>query len=114
MSTQTKYRRVQGRITPEYRVIAETIVGHKLPPSVVIHHHDGHSENNRRSNLVICQDQSYHILLHHRAIALRESGHSHWRKCVFCKKWDDPANLYISPRNKNVKHRECAWLYAQD
>ena len=51
----------------ESRVIAEAVLRKILPGSVVIHHANGKRADNRHENLVICESQSYHILLHNRA-----------------------------------------------
>lgn len=52
-------------------VIAERIFGKPLPTSAVVHHANGDRLDNRPENLVICQDQKYHMLLHRR---MRERG----------------------------------------
>lgn len=50
----------------EHLVIAERALGKQLPASAVVHHVDRNRENNHNSNLVLCQDQAYHLLLHAR------------------------------------------------
>lgn len=50
----------------EHLLIAERALGHRLPKGAVVHHFDGNKRNNARTNLVICEDQSYHRLLHRR------------------------------------------------
>lgn len=77
----------------EYILIAEKALGKYLPNGAVVHHHTS-------SQLVICQDQTYHKLLHRRTDALRNCGHADWRKCWICKKWDDLINLRI-PKSAN-------------
>lgn len=56
----------------EHIVIAESILGKPLPPKAEIHHVNGTRHDNTPSNLVICQDRAYHLLLHRREKALRE------------------------------------------
>lgn len=92
----------------EHIAIAQKALGKELPIGSVVHHENG-SKNS--GSLIICQDQSYHMLLHQRERALKECGHANWRKCKFCKKYDDPINLYISPSRKNVYHRICIKEY---
>lgn len=58
----------------EHVLIAERALGKPLPPGVQVHHVDENRRNNANANLVICQDQSYHHLLHRRARVLRAGG----------------------------------------
>lgn len=51
----------------DHRIIADLALGHPLPASAVMHHVNGIKTDNRNSNLVICENQSYHRLLHRRA-----------------------------------------------
>ena len=50
----------------EHIVIAEKVLGKPLPPKAEIHHVDSNCSNNKNSNLVICENHSYHFLLHKR------------------------------------------------
>ena len=97
---------------PEHTLIAEAVLGKPMPKKAEIHHFDGNRSNNSKNNLVICNDRAYHMLLHMRTTALRECGHAGWRKCYFCKKYDDPNNMYIGPPTKHgpsgqSRHRTC-------
>ena len=60
--------------TYEHRIIAERALGKPLPKGAKVHHVDENERNNAHSNLVICQDQSYHKLLHVRALIVRAGG----------------------------------------
>ncbi len=77
----------------EHIVIAERALGKSLPPKALVHHVNEDSSNNTNSNLVICQNQAYHMLLHARRRALLACGNANWRKCPVCKKYDDPRKL---------------------
>jgi len=55
---------INGKVDRLYRHIAEKALGHPLPPKAEIHHVDGDPLNNEPSNLVICEDRAYHLLLH--------------------------------------------------
>lgn len=70
-------RRVAGRkhgTAHEHVLIAERALGKPLPPRAQVHHVDGDRRNNTPSNLVICQSQSYHSLLHVRMKTIRAGG----------------------------------------
>lgn len=77
---------------------AEQVLGKPLPKGAEVHHHTA-------TELVICPDRAYHMILHQRMRALEECGHAHWRKCVYCKKYDAPENLHIS--KEFPYHRAC-------
>jgi hypothetical protein len=62
-----------GAVEREHRQIAERALGRPLPAKSEIHHVDGDGRNNRPGNLVICEDTSYHQLLHKRA-RIRSAG----------------------------------------
>lgn len=53
-----------------HRQIVENILGISLPSAVEIHHIDYNKANNKKSNLVVCQDRKYHQLLHRRTDTL--------------------------------------------
>jgi hypothetical protein len=93
---------------PEHILIAERALGHSLPRGAIVHHPSHDRREN--SSLVICQDRAYHLLLHKREKALKECGHANWKKCMFCQKWDDPQNLFIS-KSVHIYHSECGQIY---
>lgn len=95
----------------EHILVAENILGKPLPTGACIHHNNEDKTDNQPENLVICQDNAYHKLLHLKMVALKECGHADWRKCKFCQQYDDPNNLYIAPNNKNIRHRACWKTY---
>lgn len=90
----------------EHIIIAEHILGCLLPEGAVVHHVDGNRKNNNMSNLVICQDSAYHTHLHLRMRAYEACGHANWRKCRYCKKWDDTVNMTYSTNGHY--HKACA------
>lgn len=102
---------IKTKRDPIHRSIIEKALGHEIPTGAVSHHVDGNRAHNENSNLVLCDSRAYHMLLHRRRRSSKDCGHAHWRKCGYCKKYDDPVNLYISPKSGNVGHRTCANEY---
>jgi hypothetical protein len=84
----------------EHILIAEKALGKPLPDNAKVHHYSS-------TQLVICQDQAYHMLLHQRQRALEACGHANYRKCLYCKTWDHPKKMYVSPNNKMTFHKSC-------
>ncbi len=95
-------------------ILIEKILGKKLPKDAEVHHINGNKADNRHENLVVCPDQVYHALLHMRQKALEECGNANYFKCWYCKKYDDPKNMYFPSNGKRQRnrgyHRECAVL----
>lgn len=70
----------------EHILVAERAIGHHLQPPVVIHHVNELVTDNNPTNLVICEDQAYHMLLHVRARVLRAGGDPRSQRiCGGCK-----------------------------
>ena len=104
-----KYHQENGDRGFEHSNIAEQAIGKPLPRRAVIHHVDENPNNNNPSNLVICPSQAYHMLLHQRQRALRATGHADWRKCPFCKQYDDPQLMTWD--GNGYRHRKCHAAY---
>ena len=99
----------------EHVLVASRAIGIELPTGAVVHHHDGNGKNNSNANLVVCENQSYHLLLHSRQRALMASGHTDYRICKFCHKWDHPSRLLFnkrkSPYSPTAYHSHCKREY---
>lgn len=80
-----------GNVDYLHRKIAQKILGKKLPPGCIVHHINNEKLN--QASMVICQDQSYHMLLHKRERAYKVCGDPTWRKCGLCKQYDDIKNM---------------------
>ena len=95
----------------EHILLVEDAIGKRLPPGAVIHHVDGNRANNADGNLVVCQDQAYHFLLHRRMDALKACGNANWMRCKYCSSFDDPSNLYVYPDGRKAMHLACGRAY---
>lgn len=105
LSKETKYRKVGNN--NEHILVAERALGRPLPKGAIVHHVDLDGRNNHQSNLVICQDQAFHMLLHKRQRAQDACGNANYLKCEKCKQWDDPGTMYIRHNGKGQWHRAC-------
>lgn len=105
----TMHGRVDGKHKFEHREIVEKIIGKPIPKRAVIHHVNGNGFDNRNCNLVVCDSLSYHSFIHQRTRAFNACGHASWRKCKFCKTYDNPINLHV--KSNNAYHSSCAYDY---
>lgn len=67
--------------------IASRVLGKPLPHGAQVHHVNGDGRDNRHTNLVICQDASYHRLLHVRSRVRDRGGDPNTQRiCTTCKR----------------------------
>jgi hypothetical protein len=96
----------------EHILIVESVLGKEFKHPNRIHHINGDRSDNRKENLVVCENERYHQLLHTRTRALKESGSVNNRKCKFCKCYGEPKELsgYHNPKNgsDDYYHPKCA------
>lgn len=95
----------------EHILIAERALGHYLPGGAAVHHVDGNKSNNTHANLVICQDNVYHALLHKRERAHRATGDPHKRHCPDCDTWKEQEDF---PAKKHGVCKECNIVRTRD
>lgn len=83
----------------EHVIKAESALGKPLPSNAKVHHVDGDGRNNSNTNLVICENQDYHKLIHIRTRVLRAGGDPDMDKmCCMCQR---PQPLDNFHRNKS-------------
>lgn len=99
-----------GEDKREHVAIVEKVLGHPLPPKAEVHHWDGNGTNNAHSNLVVCPDRAYHMLLHQRMRAKAACGNPNWERCVFCKSYGDPAFMGVLNTGMHY-HPDCRKAY---
>ncbi len=90
----------------EYRLKVEKVINRYLIQKEQIHHY---INKDGSFSLVLCPNQQYHTLLHLREEALRYCGHANWKKCSYCKQYDDPKNLSTSKHRSY--HIKCERAY---
>lgn len=90
-----------------YIQMVEQIIGKSLPSKSVIHHINGNRDDNRPRNLVLCQDQAYHMLIHLRMRSIEATGKSNYRMCKYCKKWDSLDKLSTIKKQTTYYHSIC-------
>ena len=95
----------------EHRLVCEDVLGRILKLTETIHHINGDTLDNRNCNLVLCENNSYHTMLHKRQRALESCGNANWLICMYCKEYDDPKNMkiYKIPKTgaNRALHKEC-------
>ena len=106
-----KYKKTSSNYVRDHIFKIENILGRTLPYHAVIHHIDGDTLNNKNCNLIVCENQAYHNLLHKRQRALVGGGDVHMLKCRVCKQYDYPTNMYVHTIGWG-RHRECHRQYA--
>ena len=96
----------QGGVYEHVAVVSRAL-GRAVPLGAVAHHINNIRDDNRPGNLVLLEGPGEHTRLHMREKALAASGHAYWRKCGYCKAYDDPDNLCIRKSGDFAYHRAC-------
>jgi hypothetical protein len=93
--------RAHGGTSKVYQhiLVAEKALGHALPADACVHHVDEVKTNNTNSNLVICENNAYHRLIHARLKIVKRGGDPNREKvCSKCRRLLDHREF-----TKNVK-----------
>ncbi len=93
----------------EHVLVVERAMGKPLRKTADIHHVDGNRKNNVATNLVVCQDHAYHMLLHRRQKALAACGDPNAHRCKMCGRYDnqDDIRTCVSKGHFNAWHHKC-------
>ncbi len=86
-------------------LLAEKALGRSIPKGNIIHHLDGNPRIDK-NNLVLCESQKYHLLLHTRLRAYKACGNPNWRKCHICKEYDAHENLVFLSNSTTAQHKK--------
>jgi len=89
--------------------IVETILGKSLPKGAVVHHVNEDESDDRKENLVVCQDQGLHNIIHGRIKAFKACGNARWKPCRHCHQYSDPSLLIKN--GSSHYHQKCATEY---
>lgn len=102
----------------EHLLVAERALGHALPERAVVHHVNDVRHENGDDNLVICEDQAYHMLIHARRRIVRLGGDPRREKvCGTCSALKSRAAFHAAPSQPDglyARCRECHAAAARD
>lgn len=91
----------------EHILVIEKRIGRFLHGDECVHHANEIKNDNSDENLILCTDRKHHKFLHMQQRALIECGNLLWRKCRFCKQYDDPAFMEQSKGQNQFHHARC-------
>ena len=93
-----------GRKKQQHVLVMEAAIGRSVLPGEVVHHRDRNRQNNELSNLVLCASQAEHKELHLQEDAVAAGSPPHYRRCAFCRAYDDTAAM-TKTGNSHKGHR---------
>lgn len=100
----------KGYIREHVFVMSEAL-GRPLRKGEVVHHIDNNPLNNDISNLMLFSSNAEHMAYHAKQRAYEETGSYDSLSCAYCKRYDDPVNMYVRKNTRQGWHRECASNY---
>jgi len=89
----------------EHILVAERALGEFLKDDEVVHHLNEDTLDNRQENLMVCESEAVHQIIHRRARAFYACGNPDWLRCILCKKHDDPEKMYV----RIYRDGRCCW-----
>jgi len=99
----------------EHILVMEEAIGRQLKKEEIVHHIDEDKGNNYIGNLILFANGTMHKKFHNRLLAFKICGHYDWRKCKFCKNYDDISNMHENYNKRtncyNYYHKKCQNLY---
>ena len=114
--SQSKYRvqRNGNGVTAVHIVVAERAVGRRLPKDAQVHHLDGDTHNNAPRNLVICENDAFHKLLHTRARIVSAGGDPNTQQiCDKCRVLKFLSGFALSRNRASGRQTRCRECSAQ-
>jgi hypothetical protein len=99
-----EYRSSKDEYVYTHRHEAEKMIGGPLPTGAVVHHCGPVSDNN---NITVFSSASEHRIHHEQEIAFAKCGHRAWRKCKYCKTYDDLSNMEQKHQGSSCYHLKC-------
>lgn len=97
----------------EHIIVAERALGRALPASAVVHHINDVGSENDADNLVICESQGYHLLIHARRRVYRAGGDPNRDKiCGTCKRVLPRSEFHAAPSQPDGLYARCRPCHA--
>ena len=94
----------------EHLLVAERAMGKPVPIGAAVHHVNGNPLDNRPDNLVVCENNAFHLYLHARTRIVRAGGSPRIHKiCSCCKRL-----LPRSDFNKSHHKSDGLMIYCND